>query len=143
MQQRPKSFLLAAALSALIFSACIKGPQLTPTVTSSEGSPFYATEAPQRLDTLTKHLTEGRELTSETVNGFASFPDRLTDPPRELVKQILKEADEAGRRHDVVEAFPKSLDLLLNAPPEPEIRGLLHEQTHVLKGDRLVLLPGQ
>ena len=99
---RPR-IVFFVVLSGVLAGACATGPRLAPKISSSETSTFYALEAPERLRALTEHLNAGRLQATEAIGTFEAAPGEHEDQPQGLVKAIFEEADEAGRRSDVVE----------------------------------------
>lgn len=99
---------VASVLMSLWLAGCATGQrQQGPQLATATGSVVYALEAPGGLESQLGTLDAEDKAAAEAIAAMEGYPDALSEPPWETVRQVMTQADEAGRRRDMAEQLQR------------------------------------
>lgn len=81
-------------------------------LTSPAGSTAYALEAPTRYAALVSEVDAEDQAARETLTAMKAYPDALKTSEWALVKTIVEQADEAGRRQDMAQQLHRQRQVM-------------------------------
>ena len=107
MKSRAVLFALCASAPAMVSCASSK---LEPEVASSGSLPGYATRYPAEIQAASSAFDTDEAYVEKLVGDFQGYPDKLTDPSWQAVKDVYQLADTDGHSYEYVERVEQAED---------------------------------